>query len=143
MEGLRGTVGYRKDPFASSPDETSRAPKWLRQTLGNDYFESVYFIDLGLTQISDAGLEHLAGLTDLKWLFLERTKVSDAGLVHLKSLTQLERLHLDGTQISDEGLLYLKGLKKLRVLHLERTHVTDTGVADLRRALPNCNIQHP
>ena len=40
--------------------------------------------------MTDAGLVHLKGLTQLQWLDLAETKVTDAGLVHLKGLTQLQ-----------------------------------------------------
>ena len=45
--------------------------------------------------MTDAGLEHLKGLTQLQSLCLGNTKVTDAGLEHLKGLTQLQSLHLD------------------------------------------------
>ena len=45
-------------------------------------------------KISDAGLKHLNGLTQLQDLNLMGTKVSDAGLEHLKGLTQLQSLCL-------------------------------------------------
>ena len=45
--------------------------------------------------MTDAGLEHLKGLTQLRVLNLANTKVTDAGLEHLKGLTQLRMLYLD------------------------------------------------
>ena len=61
------------------------------------------------------------------------TKVSDAGLKHLKGLTQLRRLDLDRTKVSDAGLEHLKGLTQLRRLDLGDTKVTDAGVKKLQR----------
>ena len=40
--------------------------------------------------MTDAGLEHLKGLTQLRELNLNDTQVTDAGLEHLKGLTQLQ-----------------------------------------------------
>ena len=37
-------------------------------------------LNLGSTQITDAGLEHLKGLTSLTTLYLANTKITDAGL---------------------------------------------------------------
>ena len=62
------------------------------------------------TQVTDAGLEHLKGLTRLQSLDLSGTQVTDAGLEHLKGLTQLQWLSLEGTQVTDAGLEHLKGL---------------------------------
>ena len=44
--------------------------------------------------MTDAGLEHLKGLTNLQSLDLTFTKVTDAGLEHLKGLTKLQSLDL-------------------------------------------------
>jgi len=97
-------------------------------------------LDLLDTQVTDAGLVHLKGLTKLKLLGLSRTQVSDAGLVHLNGLTNLEVLALENTQVTDAGLVHLKGLTKLGLLDLSDTQVTDAGVAELKKALPKCVI---
>src|SRR3989304_6984363 len=44
------------------------------------------------TQVTDAALEHLKGLTNLQELQLHCPQVTDAGLEHLKGLTSLQRL---------------------------------------------------
>ena len=49
-------------------------------------------------------------------------------------------LNLNLTQITDAGLVHLKGLTGLQTLGLRGTQVTDQGVADLQKALPNCEI---
>ena len=45
-------------------------------------------------------------------------------------------------EISDAGLVHLKGLTKLTYLYLTNTQVTDAGIAGLKKALPNCAINH-
>ena len=54
------------------------------------------------TDVTDAGLEQLKDLTQLRWLDLGGTRITDVGLEHLKGLTQLEVLSLDGTEV-DHG----------------------------------------
>ena len=127
-------------------------------------FDADRIKDLARTQVTDAGLEHLKGLTQLQALFLDSTQITDAGLVYLKGLTKLEflrlqftqitgaglvhlkgmtslqTLYLNDTQITDAGLVHLKGLTGLQTLELSNTKVTDAGVADLQKALPNCKI---
>ncbi len=73
-------------------------------------------------------------------LDLLNTAVTDAGLEHLVGLTRLQRLNLGYTGVSDTGLKRLKGLTELRSLGLARTSVTDAGVSDLQKALPKVNI---
>ena len=55
------------------------------------------------TQVTDAGLVHLAGLTNLRVLTLLGDQITDADLVHLKGLTKLEDLSLGGPQVTDAG----------------------------------------
>jgi len=74
-------------------------------------------------------------------LGLHQTRVTDAGLEHLKGLTKLRYLHLDYTKVTDAGLEHLKGLTSLTELDIHNTKVTDEGVKKLRKALPNCKIR--
>jgi tetratricopeptide (TPR) repeat protein len=89
-------------------------------------------LNLSDTQLTDAGLEHLKGLTRLRLLWLNGTQVSDAGLLRLKNLTELELLGLTKTRITDAGLEHLKGLTKLKYLLLGRTRITDVGLEHLK-----------
>ncbi len=74
---------------------------------------------------------------------LNGTQITDAGLVHLEGLTSLQELNLDNThQITDAGLVHLEGLTSLRMLFLHNTQITDAGVAKLKEALPECDITH-
>lgn len=124
----------------------SSCPDWIRKHVGDQVADAVFperILDLDLegTQVTDAGLAHLKGLTNLKSLDLYYTRVTDAGLVHLKGLKNLEWLRLEGTQVTDAGLVHLKGLTKLQTLSLYSTQVTPEGVKDLQQALPNCKIE--
>lgn len=66
--------------------------------------------------------------------------MSDAGLRHLKGLTNLAQLNLRATPATDAGLVHIKGMRQVSELNLAETHVTAKGVAKLKAALPNCNI---
>jgi len=126
----------------------------------------VYWLRLDDARLPEEGLEHLSGLTNLSWLRLagtritdneleqvkeltnvidlnlSNTRVTDAGLEHLKRMTNLIDLDLRNTRVTNAGLEHLKGLTNLEHLWLYGTQVTDDGVAELRRALPNCAIDH-
>ena len=71
---------------------------------------------------------------------LERTQITDAGLVYLKGMTRLTELGLANTQITDAGLEHLKDLTSLTTLGLDGTKITDAGLAEIKAALPNCDI---
>jgi hypothetical protein len=98
-------------------------------------------LSIGSDKIIDAGLVHIKELTNLQKLDLSGNKITDAGLVHLEGLTYLLSLELYGTKITDAGLVYLKGLTNLTFLTLSK-EVTDAGLAELRKALPDCDIRH-
>ncbi|MCK4293675.1 MAG: hypothetical protein KAY65_10795 [Planctomycetes bacterium] len=97
-------------------------------------------LGLSNTDIGDAGLAHLSELTKLRELYLDGTKVSDAGLAHLKKFKNLQSLDLSGTEVTDAGLAHLKSLKGLAHLEILRTRVTSDGVADLKSAIPKANV---
>ena len=159
IEKAGGVIAYDYElppAVAVSSRPTPPRPLWLRMLLGDDLFRNVRRADLtrsevsdaelhdleGLTQleelrlgdtaVSDAGLEHLNGMTRLQSLGLNGTKVSDVGLEHLKGLTRLRRLNLDGTNVTDAGLRHVKGLTQLRCLYLNRTQVSDVGLEHLK-----------
>ena len=50
---------------------------------GKVMFAPRFSMTLNGTQVTDAGLAHLTGLTKLEMLFLDGTKITDAGLVNL------------------------------------------------------------
>ena len=90
--------------------------------------------------ITDAGLLHLKGLSNLTRLDLANTKITDAGLVHLNGLTRLVELNLMSTDVTDAGLAHLKGFTKLAIVDLRVTRVTNAGVEELQRAFPRLKI---
>jgi hypothetical protein len=148
----RGDRANVFDPKAAEP-----GPSWLRQAVGNEFFQDVVMIDLAgkpitdrdleqlkklpklenlnlsNTRVTSAGLVHLSGLKNLKWLSLWNTPVDDDGLRHLAKLTKLQSLILDGTRVTDSGLKHLEGLKDLdEWLGLSGTGVTDKGLVHLK-----------
>ncbi len=89
---------------------------------------------------TDALLEHLKGMNQLRTLYLPATAVTDAGLEHLTGLDKLQTLDLSFTVVSDAGLKHLAGLLQLQALNLTGTKVTDPGVKKLQGALPKCKV---
>jgi hypothetical protein len=98
---------------------------------------------LAQTAISDSGLKHLQALSSLEALDLANTGISDVGLEKLGSLRSLRTLYLGSTSITDDGLVHLHSLSDLQLLDLTGTRVTSAGVANLRTALPDCQIDFP
>ena len=90
-------------------------------------------LDLFDTQVGDEGLRSIAKLTTLVRLGLGNTKVTDRGVELLKALPQLQELYLSGTAVTDNGMLAIGQIGQLRSLDLFDTSVTSAGVQHLRR----------
>src|SRR5262245_28757129 len=96
-----------------SPGPSDDDLKGLRPRLA----ASPVAVGLNLNQcynVTDAGVEHLAGLTTLHSLSLGNTKVSDAGLKDLSGLSGLEELYLADDKLTNAGLAHLSKLTSLR-----------------------------
>jgi uncharacterized membrane protein/mono/diheme cytochrome c family protein len=102
--------------------------------------DQLTWLDLGGTDMTDAGLAQVAALPNLTRLHLQKTQVTDAGLKHLKGLEHLSYLNLYGTQVTDEGLKQLEELKNLRSLYLWQTKVTEKGVKELQAKIPGLKV---
>ena len=84
--------------------------------------------------VTDAGLEHLAGVSTIEELDLSETAITDAGLKTIAKLPVLKTLNLFGTSVTDVGLAHLKPVKTLRRLFVDQTRTSISGVADLKAA---------
>lgn len=71
------------------PNPAPPGPIWLRRLLGDDFFVDVDVVVFDNTQVTDAGLQCLKGLTQLPNLSLDNTQVTDSGLEHLMGLSEL------------------------------------------------------
>jgi hypothetical protein len=67
--------------------------------------------------VTDAGLAELSACGSLTWLDLEGTQITDAGLSHLAGLP-LEILELENTSITDQCIASLNSMPKLQVIRL-------------------------
>jgi Leucine Rich repeat len=99
-------------------------------------------LDISNDGITDAGLREVARIEKLHILRLVRTKITDEGLKELTKLPHLDTLDLQDTKVSDLGMKELARCARLRCLKLlSRTDVTQAGVNELRKALPECQVE--
>jgi hypothetical protein len=57
-------------------------------------------------------------------------------------MRSLQRLNLTGAKLSDPGLNSLHTLQHLKSLQVVRTGISDQAVDALRKALPECRVEH-
>jgi hypothetical protein len=90
------------------------------------------------SRFSAAGAKSLSTFPSLKCLRLDRA--TDTTLRQIRDLTQLQELEIDYGHVTDAGLEHLKRLIRLKRLNLWYTGFSAKGIADLRGALPHCEI---
>jgi Leucine-rich repeat (LRR) protein len=92
-------------------------------------------------RITDAEIQHLLPLTELRALYLDKSEITDTGLQQLNELENLQTLYLFDANVATGSLAGLKGLTNLDLLAvtLQETEGQETksqeiqGLANLRK----------
>ena len=93
------------------------------------------------TDVTDEGLSVLAELPKLKRLMLKALPdVTDAGMDAVAGVATLETLDLSESGVTDEGIAKLHGLSNLKKLEVSNTAVTPEGVTAIREAIPGLDV---
>lgn len=91
--------------------------------------------------IVGTGIGVLSRLPNLIWLDLSELSLQDDSLIEIAGLSQVRVLFIDANPITDAGLTHLQQMTNLQVLKLRQTQVTSSGVTAIKNALPNCNVE--
>jgi len=84
------------------------------------------------TYVTNEGLTYLKDKTNLELLdFRNCTLLSDQGLEHLRGLSNLRDLKVWGPGITNTGVEYLSSLQSLRILSLQDCSIDDAGIEQL------------
>jgi len=119
-------------------------------------FDDIQMLTLMHTRVTEAGLMHMKGLSQLRTLRVTSTvpisnafldgfrelpqlrnlnlnvaQLGNQGVEHLSGLTQVVDLDLAGTQVADAGLAHLRGMSQLQKLNLSRSKITEAGLKHL------------
>lgn len=87
--------------------------------------------------VTDATLDFVTPMSNLRELDLNDTQVTDAGLAKLKELKKLEGLRLRGTAITDAGLTELLAyLPELKQVDVRGTKISPTTISEWQKAKP-------
>ena len=83
--------------------------------------------------LTPQGFSALSNLTELASLALDDTQVDDATLDILGGLTNLKRLYIANTAVTNEGVAKLSPLKQLLGIGLEGTQVSDACLGEIAK----------
>jgi len=85
----------------------------------------------GGPDVTNAGLEKIAGLKKLKVLDLDQAKVDDDGMKYLAALPLVD-INLKLTDVRDDGVGHLTKIQTLKQPKLVKTKVTNAGIAHVK-----------
>jgi hypothetical protein len=91
-------------------------------------------------RITDAGVNYLRKLTNLRRLNLLGAQITDASAEILAGMPQLTDLNLYRSRMTNAGLSKLQKLPNLRLLDVRYSGVTEAGVSALRAANTQCRV---
>ena len=103
--------------------------------------DKVVRLRLSQQPVNDSDIKKLSGLKNITRLNLEKTAITDLALNDIKNLPNLEQINLYGTNITDNGLLELANCAHLKVVFLWQTKTSAKGIEQLKRSLPNVQVE--
>jgi uncharacterized membrane protein len=102
--------------------------------------EQLVWLNLGHTAITDAQMNLIAQLRNLRVLYLNNTGITDAGIAKLSPLVELRWLSVVGTKVSDASVETFAKLTNLNTLFLFETNLTDQGITRILDAKQDIRI---
>ncbi len=90
-------------------------------------------LSLGRSGITDASMDFVAQLPNLRRLDVRRTAITDAGVAKLVGLTRLEELIVAQTRLTDAAVDSLLAMPALRRVYVWRSGLSADAAARLRR----------
>lgn len=95
-------------------------------------YHGLWQIDLSESNLTDEDLDVLAGMTELRHLFLNDTQVGDKALDVVSKFSNLETLDLSSTKITAAGLAKWTPPKSLKALFLNQCDLAEGSLRPLK-----------
>lgn len=119
------------------PEAVDADLRWI----ANFDASAIRFLSLNSLQLSDLALNALPYMPNLKTLHICGGGITDDGLKNLAKCPNVINLHLQyAPQVTDAGARRIKQLTHLTRLCIEHSRITESDVAELRKALPQCQV---
>jgi len=133
------------------PECTLRAILLDNAPLGDDDIEQLTpsiialsgygYLSLASTGLSDAGLQFVSEIPQLRYLDISNTRLNGRGFEHLRNSKSLEYLVARNTEVDDAAIATLALVPTLRGIDIADTHVTVDGIRMLKQRRPLVTIQ--
>jgi len=103
---------------------------------------SVRRLSLSQMDVTEGMLKEVAEFKNLTQLSISfnKSEVTIAGMRHIAKLEKLEKLGFFNVNVTDAGAKELGPLKNLKDLDFLNTEVTKAGAKELQKLLPNCAV---
>ena len=127
--------GFEKLAACTKLSILSLRPYWyvtdddLRGIAANSALED---LDFSATNITDVGVQHLSGLTNLRRLDLTNARITNDAMPFIARLTNLVEIELGGTRLTDDAIPFLAQLPKLEEIDLDDARVTTVGLEQFK-----------
>lgn len=128
---LGGSVAYRGEVWHDFR-RGSWFPVWLKNFIGRDFFDLVTIVSLSSEEFHDSDLACLEDLPDVEEIWIPES-ITDAGLDHLRGMTKLREVNLHGSGFTVAGLRKLRSLPRLRSFTSKNAKFTDEALRELSR----------
>lgn len=142
----RGTVSVPRNKFVIfKPGENFFRKPSVIDSFAPDSFDGIDIRFLSMADdedlLCDQALNHIARLTGLKVLEVDRSDVTDAGMSALSKLTNLEYISAFLTQIEGHCLKDLVGLQKLQSLSITSVGLKNETLQYLPKLGSLCDLE--
>ncbi|TWU59510.1 Leucine Rich repeats (2 copies) [Crateriforma conspicua] len=127
------------DPERYSRNNRLELPSLIRFA-GPDMVSTIVDVSLSGPEDPSRAAELCSKLPNLRLLAIQDCPLADSDLNQLAGLNDLRGLYLRGTSITDASVATLKELRHLRVLNVTETSLSEEALAELRQSLPNTKI---
>ncbi|PQO45292.1 hypothetical protein [Blastopirellula marina] len=107
------------------------------QLVGISEIAGLRNLTLSSTAMTDAGLQHLVSLPNLKQLMIHHCpNLTDEALRSVSKMPSLEFFNASSPKFSDEGLTHLHRMPTLKTVQVSGANVTLEGIQALQESLP-------
>ena len=127
--------------------DESNSPDWISFSVTNisEEFAALKHVkDIWLdnAQLTDSGIEHLAGIDSIGCLHMTECNVTDRQIEILSKINSIKILRLNDSTVSDKSIDYIVAMRNLTSVDISGTMISEDGSSYLKRQRPDLTVRH-